>query len=411
MLFISDLNFLLQSHVKTTFLSNLEKLPKQICLTCSRKLTEAVSFVKQCIETHRTCLGSAVFQNQRVTRKSLRTRTLNVKVDKSLIQPKTPEIEFKNEEEETIIEDFPYEDDSHESSEQPKNSLEPKETVPVTEPTEQTYPCSECDRKFDSLNFLQQHSLIHLPPPTFICNFCDRSFVNKFRLKSHLRTHSDERPYKCTDCDKAFRQANALRCHRRRHTGQKPYQCQICEKCFRQKTTLITHMTLHTGKNVKCKKCDKTFSRSSYLIAHMREHNGIRPYACHICPSRRYKQKSHLDQHLSVHSGIRFPCEICGKEYSKKWSLKVHMYSHEPEDKLPYRCEVCGLTFVIRNKLHSHIKLKHSSVVSEAMDIKIVDDAPAPSNVVEVETREMVVEQPIQIREIIILTPRSSQIC
>lgn len=242
------------------------------------------------------------------------------------------------------------------------------------------------------------------PSEAFICHFCSRSFSNKFRLKSHLRTHTNERPYKCLDCKMTFRQPNALRCHRRIHSGEKPYECQFCQKSFTQKTTMKTHLAIHTGKQIKCELCSKSFPRPSYLIGHMREHIGTRPYACHICPAR-YKQKSHLDQHISVHSGIRFQCQTCGKEYSKKWSLKVHMYSHEPDDKLPYRCEICGMAFVIKNKLAYHVKVKHKN---ELKGIEtIVEDAPAPSNVVEVETRELIFQQPLQTHQILILTPQA----
>lgn len=107
-------------------------------------------------------------------------------------------------------------------------------------------------------------------------------------------------------------------------------------------------MSLHTGKTVKCPDCDKKFSRASCLILHRREHTGEKPYACDRCPNR-YKQKGHLTRHIDVHNGVKHKCTVCSKEYSKRWSLKMHMFSHSNEK--PYKCDMCRLTFARRDKL------------------------------------------------------------
>lgn len=86
------------------------------------------------------------------------------------------------------------------------------------------------------------------------------------------------------------------------------------------------------------------------------------------------------------------------------------MYTHASEDKLPHRCDMCGMTFVLRNKLLAHTRLKHKPVPEVPVE-KIVEDAPTPSNIVEIETRELVFEPQVlhtpSSQQIIIVTQRT----
>ncbi|XP_031628730.1 zinc finger protein 813-like [Contarinia nasturtii] len=222
----------------------------------------------------------------------------------------------------------------------------------------QKFLCSTCGKFFGTKQRLQAHQSTHSCKMNYVCSACHKRFATESRLRCHQRTHTGEKPFQCNYCDLTFAQGNALRCHKRIHTGERPYQCLICQKRFTQNTILKTHMTLHTGKKIKCPDCDRLFSRRSNLILHRREHTGEKPYACEHCP-KRYKQKSHLDQHIGTHLGVKYTCEIngCNKVYSKRWSLKVHMFTHSQVK--PHQCTECAAEFTRRDKFKIHLKSVH----------------------------------------------------
>lgn len=382
-----DLNFILLGHESIAAKVG-DALPKNICQECLKNLTAAVKFVRECVEAQKklreSCRSTKLEKGsptQAKTKKSLlRRRSNRVKTEESsvpvveIVELLGPDLELKEEQ---------LEDEMRHSSDDDRPD---EQSAPVLKESVQKFVVSE--------NLLNPSSTTLVHDKNYQCSYCQRAFNNKFRLKNHLRIHTGERPFTCKTCNKSFAQPNALKCHIRLHTGEKPYKCPVesCGKTFTQNTTLKTHMAaLHIGKMVKCDKCDKAFTRASYLTAHKRlEHLGQRPYACHICPNR-YKQKSHLDHHLEVHQGVKYTCLICNRKYSKKWSLQVHSFTHrkdgDKDTKLPHACTECEKSFA-----------EHGNGPKKVTKVKVVpresqEEVPAPSNVVEVESRPIILQE------------------
>ncbi len=89
---------------------------------------------------------------------------------------------------------------------------------------------------------------------------------------------------------------------------------------------------------------------------------------------------------MSTHYDLRtFECPTCKVSFSRKWTLKKHIYTHTGEK--PFACDSCGKRFADKSNLTTHLK-KH---LNEYPDLKINYNNinfPILTNVDEVQTSE-----------------------
>lgn len=163
-----------------------------------------------------------------------------------------------------------------------------------------------------------------------------------------------------------------------------------------------THLTLPGENKFACDICSVMCPSKSRLKTHKLTHSEERPFACQQCPGK-FKAARHLDKHVrDVHATekalVAF-CEFCDKVYRRKNALKEHIMSRhklsaeearksakmrEPRlfrvleggDRVflekktkPKTCHICGVTYVRREGLFTHLVSVHNLTETEAKDV------------------------------------------
>ena len=184
----------------------------------------------------------------------------------------------------------------------------------------------------------------HNPENRFRCTGCRRMFHTKVMLTDHKVTCQKLRPKKhtCEKCGHAFYNRSKLNKHLRIKTDctKKAYYMNgkyICKFCFfeydnegeRDKHLAVSHADDKVKTSYVCKVCGKEFVRGATLKVHMKIHFQIRDYKCSECDAA-FVQKHHLDQHMRTHTGEKpYQCQLCSRSFAQSATLYSHMKHHQ----------------------------------------------------------------------------------
>lgn len=195
-----------------------------------------------------------------------------------------PEYVIENEDsfEETVIEEFPYEEEV--LTEQKDNEIVQEYVMNINDKEDkgaEVFECDICFRQFARENILLNHKMAH--------NIKINSEDQKAKLEisedgsDTIIIKTQEMLYTCTECHLIFLKKEELETHLENH-HKKKFQCEVCKKQFTKSSHLTRHLKIHSiEKKFSCTTCNKSFSRQEQLNHHMSVHSGVKPHVCEIC--------------------------------------------------------------------------------------------------------------------------------
>jgi len=189
-----------------------------------------------------------------------------------------------------------------------------------TKPVLQKLSCDQCDRLFDSDADLQTHTdIVHSTErirlkKTYPCHRCSKMFAFKQNVAKHLRLAHNEKllcedgsvspsPETAANNSPSRNKARKKSKKSAPKDGSPDSQCKLCGIFAKNKRALVQHMQVHYGRVFKCEvaNCEAAFTERSKLRRHMVVHTGERRFECEHCHamfSLAHNLKTHVKMHL-----------------------------------------------------------------------------------------------------------------
>lgn len=222
------------------------------------------------------------------------------------------------------------------------------------------YPCPDCGITFRRKAKLEAHLLTHKAKDEFECENCKQKFLREDVLFSHVCSGLSNN-YKCSECDELFRLKRDLLVHQQSHkqtSSDEPPD----EKDSSVEFDFSTFVASFVKWPVSCIQCEEELVDLKHYNAHMAAHKKGEPsYYCLMCKTNFSCKNDYLLHKDICHIEGIFECSFCWKRFHTEKRLRDHLDSHSGEGVC---CDSCGLRFVDKDKLLSHMKVHSSTSTS-----------------------------------------------
>jgi hypothetical protein len=169
----------------------------------------------------------------------------------------------------------------------------------------------------------------------FKCELCSKTFKKKFNYTRHVIIHKNEFPYRCNHCDKKFKDESNSKKHLQ-HCKMKLLVTNVVELPTSDKIS-STKTNLKNSK-FKCDMCEKEFYKKYNLTRHKNIHklNDFKNNSCQY------------DYENSENNDVRYyECKICNKKFNELKQLNLHHKSYHIECE-EIECSICKQRFNIK---------------------------------------------------------------
>ncbi|GAB0097502.1 zinc finger protein 354A-like isoform X1 [Sergentomyia squamirostris] len=159
--------------------------------------------------------------------------------------------------------------------------------------TNQSYPCSKCDKCYDTRMGMMVHFRNkHVAKKKFKCTFesCKFQTNAKQTIEHHQRTHTGEKLFTCEICNKSLSCQKSYKLHKIHMHSTASLQCEFCEKLFKEKRSLQLHCSrVHNERTLPCPVCNKMYGSNGDVSRHLKDSH---PAEWKIKKAARTSQKS-----------------------------------------------------------------------------------------------------------------------
>lgn len=177
-----------------------------------------------------------------------------------------------------------------------------------------------------------------------------------FLQPSNIINH---RVYKCGHCDKTYSQPNPLKVHQ-------AFECErICETKAKD-TFSVSSMLPDLGTSRSISSRSETNNSNNFDHSHpiCMVTKEPKTHVCMFC-GKLYTRKYGLKIHLRTHTGHKpLQCRYCGRPFSDPSNLNKHIRLHAHNSTAfsssPYQCRLCSKVLVRKRDLERHVKARHS---------------------------------------------------